>query len=404
MKSLTVNSTGKPAPTRFPGPSRGLDQRAIALAAELPAVRPEATAGRASMAARRLRGSRVAPGDLLFVTMQLAIMVRAGVDLATALDSLARQSRSPALREVLLQVHADVSAGVAVAEALSRHTSVFGETYVASIAAGEASGNLAEVLSQLAQLQRSEVRLRNTMRALLGYPVLLATVCALVLAGLVLFVLPSFAEIFEDSETPLPLLTQLLLGFANECRSRFWLWLPVAGVALGGAVVAWRSHAGRQAWDRCLLRARPFRDVTRAILAGRTFRLLATMLDSGVPLVEALGLVTSSVGNRVVRAALTAVQDDVMNGRPMAASLSAADVMPATAAEMIGMAERTGSLAMVSRLVGDYYEEEGESRLRTLVGLLEPAIVLGMGAVVATVVLSVMLPMFDLVTIAQQGG
>jgi type IV pilus assembly protein PilC len=101
---------------------------------------------------------------------------------------------------------------------------------------------------------------------------------------------------------------------------------------------------------------------------------------------------------------LTAVQDDVMNGRPMAASLSAADVMPATAAEMIGMAERTGSLAMVSRLVGDYYEEEGESRLRTLVGLLEPAIVLGMGAVVATVVLSVMLPMFDLVTIAQQGG
>lgn len=379
---------------------------AAALAAA-PRAEPVRSAARSRSAvpARQWRwGGGVPKRNLLFSTLQLAIMTRAGIDFASALDTVARQCRCRPLQDALRQVHADVSSGVPVSESLARQSHVFGEMYVASAAAGEASGRLPEVLDQLAQLQRSEMRLQTTIRTLLGYPALLATVCAGVLAAMVLFVLPNFAEIFADSEVPLPILTQILLAVAEELRGRFWLWGLLAGGAAAAAVSYLRSEAGRRWRDRGLLRVRMLADVTRALLTGRAFRLLATLLDSGVTLVEGLELVGNCSRNSLVRDTFEAVRRDVLNGRGMASSLLAAEAVPGEAAEMVAMAERTGSLALVARLIGEYFEEEGESRLRALVGMLEPAIVVAMGAVVALVVLSVMLPMFDLVTLAQQSN
>lgn len=381
-----------------------------------PAAAPIAAAPRAEPARAPVSSRPAAPArqwhwgrgvpkrNLLFTTLQLAIMTRAGIDFASALDTVARQCRCRTLQEALRQVHADVSSGVPVSESLARQSHVFGEMYVASAAAGEASGRLPEVLDQLAQLQRSEMRFQTTLRTLLGYPALLATVCAAVLAAMVLFVLPNFAEIFADSEVPLPILTQVLLAVAEELRGRFWLWGLLAGGAMAAAVSYLRCEAGRRWRDRVLLRVRMLGDVSRALLTGRAFRLLATLLDSGVTLVEGLELVGNSSRNSLVRETFEAVRRDVLNGCGMASSLLAAEAVPGEAAEMVAMAERTGSLALVARLIGEYFEEEGESRLRALVGMLEPAIVVVMGAVVALVVLSVMLPMFDLVTLAQQSN
>lgn len=380
---------------------------AAAASAAAPRAEPVRSAARSRSAApaRQWRwGGGVPKRNLLFSTLQLAIMTRAGIDFASALDTVARQCRCRPLQDALRQVHADVSSGVPVSESLARQSHVFGEMYVASAAAGEASGRLPEVLDQLAQLQRSEMRLQTTIRTLLGYPALLATVCAGVLAAMVLFVLPNFAEIFADSEVPLPILTQILLAVAEELRGRFWLWGLLAGGAAAAAVSYLRSEAGRRWRDRGLLRVRMLADVTRALLTGRAFRLLATLLDSGVTLVEGLELVGNCSRNSLVRDTFEAVRRDVLNGRGMASSLLAAEAVPGEAAEMVAMAERTGSLALVARLIGEYFEEEGESRLRALVGMLEPAIVVAMGAVVALVVLSVMLPMFDLVTLAQQSN
>jgi type II secretory pathway component PulF len=232
----------------------------------------------------------------------------------------------------------------------------------------------------------------------------LASVSALVLAALVLFVLPQFAQIFEDFETPLPVMTQVLLAVANEGRARFWLWGILAAGAMIGAVVVLTSDTGRRGWDQFVINVRVLRDVTRSLYVGRAFRLLGTMLDSGVPLAEGLELVRYSVRNALVREAFTAIEDDVLNGRGMANSLLVAKVIPDTAAEMIATAERTGSLGFVASMIGEYFEEEGESRLRALVAMLEPAIIIVMGVLVAFVVLSVMLPMFDLATLAQQGS
>lgn len=407
--NLTGNRTGLGAQGRraeqavrsATAPSKPREANPAAAARHTSANHKTASHRKAKQGGRR---PSVPKRDTLFVTLQLAIMLRTGIDIATAIESLSRQSQNKVLRDALRDVHANVSSGISVADAMNRHVNIFGETYVAIVAAGEASGKLPEVLGQLAQLQRGELRLQNSLRALLGYPILLACVCVVVLAALILFVLPNFAQIFADSEVPLPLLTQILLGVAHELRARFWLWLPLIGAAVAGAMSAVRSPSGREFADRFLLQTRLLREVTRATVAGRMFRLLATMLESGVPLLEALALVKGSVGNVAVRHALSAVQNDVLSGRGMSSSLLSANVLPPSAAEMIGMAEQSGSLASVSRLVGEFFEEEAESRLRALVGLLEPLIVVCMGAVVALVVMSVMFPMFDMVNLAKQAG
>ncbi|MFW6169828.1 MAG: type II secretion system F family protein [Planctomycetota bacterium] len=349
--------------------------------------------------ARRKRG--VSQRDLLTVTMELAIMARAGVDLGTALQSLAKQARSPRLREVFQEVHADVSQGIAISKALSRQRHVFGETYVATVAAGEASGRLSEALDQLADLQRGAMRLRTTIRTLLGYPVLLTGVSALVLAGMVFFVLPQFADIFDDFDVTLPLVTRVLMAVANELRARLWLWGTLAAFGISATVVFLRSDAGRQFTDRTMINLRLIREVTRPILVGRTFRLLGTMLESGVPVAEALPLVRTSIRNRPIRQAFLQVEEGVLKGRSIAEGFLSAEVMPDTVGEMVATAERTGSLGSVAQLIGAYLEEDGESRLRTLVAMLEPGIIIVMGMLIAVLVLSVMLPMFDLATLAQ---
>jgi type II secretory pathway component PulF len=353
---------------------------------------------------RPSRRRRIPKRDVFSFTMQLAIMTRAGVDLASALESLARQCRSERLRDTLQVIHADVCAGKPVSNALMRHADVFGPTYVASVAAGEASGRLSEVLDQLARLQQGEMRLRSTLRSVLGYPILLASVSTLVLLGLTLFVLPQFGEIFEDFETPLPVITRVLLAVAGELRSRFWLWGALLVAAVIGLIALRKSDAGRRCWDRFVVNTRLLRDVTQSLIIGRSFRLMGIMIDSGVPLLESVRLVRSSITNSLFRDVFESIEEDLVNGRGMGKRLLSAEVVPDGAAEMMVTAESTGTLGMVTQLIGQHFEEEGETRLRGLVTLLEPIIIVFMGAVVALVVLAVMLPMFDLATLTQQGS
>lgn len=274
------------------------------------------------------RRRKIPRRDLFSFTMQLAIMTRAGVDLASALGSLARQCRSERLKDILLQIHADVCEGKLASDALRRHADVFGPTYIASMAAGEASGRIPEVLDQLARLQQGDIRLRGTLRTVLSYPILLASVSGLVLFGLTFFVLPQFGEIFDEFETPLPVITQVLLAVVGELRGRFWLrgTLLVAGTA--GLMALRKSDTGQRCWDRFIINVKLLRDVTRSLIIGRSFRLLGIMIDSGVPLLESLRLVRSSVRNSFFREVFEAVEEDVVNGRGMANCLLRAEIVP----------------------------------------------------------------------------
>ncbi len=349
----------------------------------------------------RRRRKRITKRELMTLTSQLAIMTRSGVDLATALRNLAAQADHPALRAVLQEIHAEVLAGKPVSQALSSHEAVFGKSYIAGIAAAEASGRLPEVLDRLAMLLRGEMQLRSTVRGLMAYPVVLAAVAVLVVSGLIFFVLPQFAGIFEQMNLTLPFITQALISVSGELRSRWWLWGVLAAGAGWAAVRALKSPAG-QAWiQSLLLNLRVLRDVSRPLWIGRALRLLSTMLASGVPLLESLRLTRASVNNVILDRFFQTLEQDVTNGRGLSPAFLAASFVPPAAAQMISTAEQTGTLAMVMELVGEFYEEEGQARLRALSTILEPLIIVVMGVVVAVVVMSVMLPIFDFATAAK---
>lgn len=346
------------------------------------------------------RPARISKRDLADATAQLSIMTKSGVDLSTALGSLIRQCQRAAMIEVLEGVHEDVLAGLAFSEALRRRPHAFDESLVATIAAGELSGRLPEVLAQLAELQRSEIRLSRAVRAMLTYPVLLMVVSSVVTAALVLLVLPQFAEIFKQYETPLPMSTQALLAIADEARGRWWLWGPLGAAAVIGLVSLRFSEFGRTLADRTVLDIPGLGRVVRLLKVGRFCRLTGLMVENGVPLVEALGLVAGAMKSPTYRRLVHEVVDSISNGRSLAAPLMESDLFPPSATEMIATAERTGRLGEVLRTVGAYFEEEGEAATRGVVALAEPTITVVMGGVVAVVVMSVMLPVFDLSTLA----
>jgi type II secretory pathway component PulF len=348
----------------------------------------------------RDRGS-LSKRDLLSVTTQLAIMTRSGIDLASAFNSLSQQSANPRLRAILSQIHRDVTGGKSISDAMQAQASVFGEAYVASVAAGEAAGKLPEVLGRLAQFQRTEIRLRSTVRTLLAYPVLLATVSSFVVIGLVTFVLPRFVAIFSQFEVPLPTITRFVVATSDVLRQYVWIWLPILIAALLGLTVSRHVEAGRKHWDAAMLNAPVLREITRAFYIGRTFRLLGLMIESGVPLLEGIRLTRNSVRNFLYRQLFDELEDSILNGRGLANSLINAGFVPAVAAEMVLTAERTGTLGMVTELMGEHYEEEGETKLRELATIVEPLMIVFMGIVVATIVMAVMLPMFDIATMAK---
>ncbi|HEV3003164.1 MAG TPA: type II secretion system F family protein [Pirellulales bacterium] len=365
------------------------------------AVQPSAKRALAWRRPRSVRRGRVPKRELLTMTSQLAVMARSGIDLAGALRMLCDQATHPTMKAALEKVHEAISAGKPISAALKEQGHVFGSAYVAGVAAGEASGRLAEVLDRLSQMIRNEMRQGATVKSLLAYPIVLSCVSLLVILGLVLFVLPSFANVFEQLEAPLPALTQILLAGSAELRRRSWLWGSALVALVASAAWHVRSPAGRRRLDSLKLNLTLLRSVTRSLAVGRVFRLLGTMIESGVPLLEALQLTRGSMSNSLYHALFDQLEQAVLNGREMSATLAACPFIPSAAAQMIATGERTGNLASVAQIMGEFYEEEGETRLKELATVLEPLIIVVMGVVVATVVLSVMLPMFDFATMAQ---
>lgn len=346
------------------------------------------------------KGKAVPLQERVNFTSQMAMMIGAGVSLSSALKSIIRQCQRPAMREALEQIQDDVLGGSSLSGALRKHPRLFDAAYVATVAAGEASGRMQQVLSQLAELQRSELKLRRTIKGMLVYPVLLTVVSLGVIGTLVVFVLPRFTAIFEQYDLTLPMVTRLLMGTAEELRSRWWLWVPVMGAAGVGALVATKSEAGREAIDTAMLRTPGLKRVTQTLIGARACRLLGMLIASGVPLLESLHLLRLAISNRVFRRLTADLEDAVSNGRCLSEALDGNESLPDSASELIATAEKTGRLGEVSTMMGLHYEEEGQALARQLVSVIEPAVTIVMGGVVAVVVLAVMLPVFDIATLA----
>ena len=353
-----------------------------------------------SSAARSKTGQRrekpLAKRDLLMIVTQLSIMTRSGVDIADAIRSIAGRATKPIVREALQQLHMSLEEGSRLSQAMAAQGDRFGGIVIASIAAGEASGKLSEVLGRLRVLMRDELRTRNAIRSVMSYPLVLTVVTAGVLAAMIFFVLPQFAGIYEASRAPTPAATQLLLTVAATLRQYWWaVAMLVAGAGIGGWRL-FRSGSGRPWIDRMFYRLPLLRDVSRPLGIGRAFRLQGALLESGVPLLEVLQLTKSVSTNTLMQALNERMQQAVLVGKCMSSALAQSECVPEGALEMVATAEANGQLAGVLQTVGEFFESEGEQQLKDLVKIAEPAIIVLLGLVVGGIVLAVMLPMLDL--------
>ncbi len=363
-----------------------------------------ATAARSTASAPRAGffKPRVKKPDVMLLTKQLVIMCRAGVDLAEALQNVASNCRNPTLKEALREIYQDVAQGKSFSVAMKRQAHIFGEAYVASLAAGEASGRVPDVLARLADVLQNEIKLHSTVKSAMTYPIVLMGVCVVVTAALLLFVLPNFEKVFIDMGIKLPASTQFLLNFSAELQRRLWLW---GGLAIGGAIVGYkvlRTQAARRLISNVALRSALLGDVLQSLVAGRLFVMLGAMLQSGVPLIQSLQLCRSAMSNICFQELLDDMQTEVLNGRSIGRVLNNASFVPAGISQMVGTAEQSGKLGVVMQMVGDYYESEGQRKIQELAKMLEPMIIIVMGVIVSFVVSSIMLPMLDISTATGQ--
>ncbi len=346
--------------------------------------------------------TRITKFDVLMFTSQLAIMTRSGIDLAEALQNVARQCRKPALKDALDAIYASVADGQTPSEAMKEFSHIFGDAYISSIAAGEASGRVPEVLNRLATLIRNEIRLKTTIRSVMAYPVIIMLVASVVIGALVFFVLPQFSQVFEDMGAPAPPFTQFLLDSAKAIRENVVLLAGLTFVALIGGVQYARSPSARRLRDRWILNAALIKNATQPLMTGRTFRLMGTMLQNGVPLLDTIRLCRSSVQNVLFRQLFDKLECDVLDGRGIATALNLCEFIPPGAGEMMSTAERTGKLGTVMETVGEFYEDDGDRQIREMARLIEPIIIVMLGMIVATVVISIMVPLLDFSTLSSQ--
>jgi len=347
---------------------------------------------------RHSMGGALPKRELLMIVTQLSIMLRSGVDLADAVRSISLRANSDRVRQVMERLYAHLEQGTSLSQALEMDQQKFGQVAVALVSAGEASGTLPEVLTRLSKILRDEMRLRSSLRSALGYPAVLLTVTLGVLAGMVFFVLPQFGGIFESSNVTVPWTTQLMLDGGQLAREYWWLLLGGLVATISGLVFYCKSPNGRLQVDRLLLRAPLVGSIGTPLLSGRLFRLQGAMLDSGVPILQVLKLTKSSVGNLCYSEMVDRVEQSVVQGEGFSAVLQDNPLVPAAAADMIATGEANGQLGAVLQTVGEFFESEGEERLRDTVKIAEPVIIIGLGIVVGGIVLSVMLPMLDITT------
>ena len=346
-----------------------------------------------ALGSQRLR--TISGADFLIFNQQFVTLVRAGLPILKALDLLAERAGAERLRPVLRMVRDRVKEGATLSEAFEQQGS-FDRVYTTSLLAGERSGNLAGVLDSYIGYQRVTSGFRKRLLAALVYPAILVFAASGILTYVTTFVIPRFAELYAELEVELPTITVIVTRLATDYRWEV-LGTVLLGVLLIFFVTLWsRTERGGYAVDRLTLRMPVAGNIWIKFQVAQLCRTLATLLQGGIPLVSALETAAGAVRSRLFSEALGASAESVRQGQPLSASLAGTRLLPPLALEMVEVGEASGSLAPMLGSVADFYEEEVNTRLSTLVAVIEPAILIFMAAVVLVILLALYLPIFSI--------
>jgi general secretion pathway protein F len=339
---------------------------------------------------------RVKPGEISAATRQLAILLGAGITLVSSLDALISQVPNPILKKIMAQTKESVNEGNSLAVSLVQHPKVFSEIYVNMVKAGEESGSLDLVLHRLAELTERQQALRGRLRAALAYPVFMIFIGVIVLFFLITFIVPNITKIFDDMHQILPLPTLILIEVSNFFKSFWWL---VAGGFAGFFFLTKRfirTPRGRRLWDRIKLGAPLIGSLNTKSAMARFSRTLGSLLQNGVPLLSALGIVRNIVNNTRIAEAIDTATDDIQSGKGLAVSLSKSRWFPPIAIQMISAGEQSGEVEGMLNKIADVFEGEVESQALAMTSMLEPVMILAMGVTVGFIVISILLPIFEM--------
>ena len=342
------------------------------------------------------RFRKVKADDLVIATRQLSTMVNSGMSLLRSLYVIEEQTESDKLREVWIEVRKDVEAGLALSDALKKHPDVFNELYVAMVQAGETGGILDMTLVRVATQLEKDAALRRQIKAAMIYPSLIGGFALVVLIALVAFLVPVFEKIFEDFGGELPAITKFTVFLSHMITGRWYVMIAIV-VALVSLFRRWKkSERGRVQWDKFKLKI-PMKigGIVQKVALARFSRTFSGLIAAGVPMLEAIDITGRTSGNRVIEMAMDDVRDSVKKGGSLTAPMVAVpEAFPVMVTQMIGVGEETGALETMLTKVADFYEEQVEAAVKALTSILEPVMIVVVGAIVGFIVIAMYLPMF----------
>jgi type IV pilus assembly protein PilC len=350
----------------------------------------------------RLPGTgRVKLKDLAVFSRQFATMINSGLSLLRALTILGEQTGNKRLAGIVTQVRAEVEKGTSLSAAMAKHPRAFNRLYISMVRAGEVGGFLDQVLVKVAETFEKEVELRGKIRSAMTYPVVVFVMVLLIVNAMLIFIVPTFKNLYTTLGGTLPLPTRTLIGVSDGIRRFF----PLVVLALIGLVIAYRrwraTPAGRYRLDQFKLKVKVFRPLFHKSALSRFSRTLATLIRSGVPILQALEIVADTVNNGVISRAIRDVQDSVREGESLATPLAKHPTFPAMVVQMMAVGEETGALDTMLSKVADFYDQEVEAAVASLTSLIEPILIAVMGAAVGGMVVALYMPLFNIINLVK---
>jgi len=344
-------------------------------------------------------GNRVKSKDLAVFSRQFATMINSGLSLLRALNILAEQTENTKLAATIADVRSEIEKGSSLSAGLSKHPKVFKRLYVAMIRAGEIGGVLDSVLLRLAENLEKEVALKQKIKSAMTYPTVVFCMVLLILSGMLMFVVPTFKNLYRDLGGQLPLPTRVLIGLSDTAKK---FWYVVVALIGGGAygIKRWvATDKGRGAWDAMKLRAPIFGSLVHKTALSRFSRTLSVLMRSGVPILQSLDIVRETVNNTVMSNALSDVALAVKEGESIARPLERHPVFPPMVVQMIAVGEETGALDTMLAKISDFYDQEVEATVDALTSLIEPVLIAVMGVAVGGMVIALYMPMFNIINL-----
>lgn len=337
--------------------------------------------------------------DKTIFMRQLSTMISAGLPLTQALDILEKQTENPRFQKVVASVKADVSGGVSLSKAFQKYDDSFDAITISLLQAGEESGHLEEILQRVATEMEERKKLGEKIRSAFTYPIIISVVVVAVVILLVTVLVPAMEEIYNEFDSDLPWVTQLLVDISNAATTYWWAFLLGFGLLAVAVKMYLDTEDGKKNFNKILLKIPIFGLLTTKIQVTQFSRVLALLLKSGLSIIDSLELTANSLGNLEFRDAVLAAKKDVESGVPLAAPLARSEVFPLMISQMVAVGEESGEIDMVLDKMAEYYNSEVEVMTTNLTTLLEPIILIVMGVVIGFVAFAVYMPMFSLVEV-----